>query len=215
MNPRQAAVKRATDFVLSLLGLLTLGWLILLGWLAVRLTSRGPGFFRQERVGRGRSRFRILKLRTMRHDAGPGSVCTTEYDPRITPVGRWLRLSKVDELPQLWNVLVGDMSLVGPRPDVPGFADLLTGEAEEILALRPGITGPASLAFADEERLLATVDDPERYNLEVLWPRKVAINLDYLRRLSLVRDLGYMLATVLPPLRRRVLPQRPPYVEGD
>jgi lipopolysaccharide/colanic/teichoic acid biosynthesis glycosyltransferase len=208
MSPSQAVMKRIFDILVALIGLLVVGWLILLAWLAVRLSSRGPGFFRQERVGKDAKSFRILKLRTMRVVHGPQTNCTSADDPRITPIGSWLRTFKIDELPQLWNVLCGDMSLVGPRPDVRGFADQLEGENRALLTLRPGITGPASLMFTDEETLLRQEQDPERYNHEVLWPRKVELNMRYLEQYSLMRDIGYIAATFLPPLRRFLLPPR-------
>jgi len=125
------------------------------------------------------------------------TTVTRRGDPRITPLGSLLRRTKIDELPQLWNVLLGDMSFVGPRPDVPGFADILQGEEREMLSIRPGITGPATLKYRDEEELLAAQDDPEGYNRDVIWPDKVKINLNYIRNWSLGRDIGYIVKTVL------------------
>jgi lipopolysaccharide/colanic/teichoic acid biosynthesis glycosyltransferase len=206
VGPGRALLKRTLDLAVALVGLLLLWPLILVGWVAAKLSSGGGGFFRQPRVGRDGRTFRILKLQTMRPQSKAGSPVTAGDDPRITPTGRWLRKLKLDELPQLWNVLTGDMSLVGPRPDVPGFADRLEGEERRLLALRPGITGPATLVFKEEEELLAGHADPERYNREVIWPTKVALNLVYLDHYHLRLDLLYILATVLPPLRRRVAP---------
>jgi lipopolysaccharide/colanic/teichoic acid biosynthesis glycosyltransferase len=134
----------------------------------------------------------------MRTRAEIKTVVTTASDPRITTIGRFLRATKLDELPQLWNVLTGDMSLVGPRPDVPGYADLLKGDDREILSLRPGITGPATLRFRDEERQLAAHPDPERYNREVLYPAKVSLNLEYLRNYSFLTDIRIIAATLVP-----------------
>jgi lipopolysaccharide/colanic/teichoic acid biosynthesis glycosyltransferase len=162
--------------------------------LAVWAGSGRPVLFTQPRVGRGGRVFRIKKFRTMAHPAEENPV-TTANDPRITPVGRHLRRWKLDELPQLWNVLTGDMSLVGPRPDVPGYADRLTGADREVLALRPGITGPATLRYRNEEELLAGVSDPLRFNDEVIYPDKVRVNLEYLRRCSFPTDLYYLLKT--------------------
>ena len=122
---------------------------------------------------------------------------TADGDQRITKTGRILRKLKIDELPQLFNVLLGQMSLVGPRPDVPGFADQLTGDDRIILSIRPGITGPASIAFRNEEEILASVDDPETYNREVIWPEKVAINKQYVQSQSLLGDVKLILQTVV------------------
>lgn len=206
MSALQAILKRLLDLLAATIGLLVFGWLILLAALCARISSGGSGFFRQERIGRHGRSFRILKLRTMRAVDGVQTTATASDDPRITRVGAFLRRSKLDELPQLWNVFCGDMSLVGPRPDVPGFADLLQGRDREILNLRPGITGPASLAFREEETLLAQAEDPERYNSEILFPAKVAMNLRYLEDYTLRADFVYILATFVPSLRARVAP---------
>ena len=125
------------------------------------------------------------------------TTVTRSGDPRITPLGRLLRKAKIDELPQLWNVLWGDMSFVGPRPDVPGFADSLVGEERQLLSIRPGITGPATLKYRNEEELLAAAEDPEVYNREVIWPDKVSINLEYIRDWRLSKDLQYIWKTVM------------------
>src|SRR5271157_123665 len=127
-----------------------------------------------------------------------GGFVTAEFDDRITAAGRFLRQYKLDELPQLWNVLFGAMSFVGPRPDVQGYADKLEGDSRRILTLRPGITGPASLYFRDEERELAQSKDPKQYNDTVLWPKKVELNLDYLEHWSFWKDIGYILVTLVP-----------------
>ncbi|MBL4673522.1 MAG: sugar transferase [Arenicella sp.] len=192
--------------VIALVGLLLAGWLILLAAICARLSSGGSGFFRQERVGRNGKLFRITKLRTMKLVSGEQTTATALDDPRITRVGAMLRKTKIDELPQLWNVLVGDMSLVGPRPDVPGYADRLTGKDRNILQLRPGITGLASLVFHDEEALLAQMDNPEEFNSDVIFPAKVQLNLRYLEEFTLRRDFVYILATFVPGLRARVAP---------
>ncbi len=188
--------KRLFDFTVALLALplLVLPGLIIA--LAVWAGSGSPVFFRQERVGRGGRLFRIVKFRTMLVRPAGDSTVTVAGDARMTAVGRFLRRWKLDELPQLWNVLVGDMSLVGPRPDVPGYADRLEGDERRLLQLRPGITGPATLAYRNEEEILAQVDDPVRYNDEVIWPDKVRLNLEYLERASLGRDLGYLWRTI-------------------
>ena len=197
MNRYQHAVKRLFDILLALPGIALL-WPLALGIaLCIKAGSRGPVFFVQQRVGRGGKLFWCCKFRTMSRDAQEGGTVTTARDARITPVGRVLRRTKLDELPQLWNVLIGEMSFVGPRPDVPGYADRLQGEDREILELRPGITGPATLHFRNEEELLAGVPDPRVYNDCVIWPRKVALNREYLRRWSLRRDIGYLFSTVV------------------
>jgi len=124
------------------------------------------------------------------------TTVTTSGDPRITKSGHVFRSTKIDELPQLWNVLLGDMSFVGPRPDVPGFADRLNGKDKIILSVRPGITGPASLHFKNEEQLLAKQLDPEVYNRDVVWPRKVELNKEYVQNWSFTKDLNYIFKTV-------------------
>ena len=194
MTDRDFMLKRAFDFTAAAAGLAVLWPVILVTWAMAGRDTGASGFFRQQRVGRGGKMFQVVKLRTMRPVGG--TSVTTASDPRITPLGAKLRRYKLDELPQLWNVLVGNMSLVGPRPDVPGYLDRLVGEDREILKLRPGITGPATLKYRDEEIILAGVEDPERYNLEVIWPDKVRINLDYLRNWSFGKDIGYILRTV-------------------
>ena len=144
----------------------------------------------RRRIGRDGREFEMLKFRSMRDGNGPDRE-------RLTPFGARLRATSLDELPELWNVLVGDMSFVGPRPDVPGYADALTGEQRDILLLRPGITGPASLKYRNEEELLAQVPDPQRYNDEVIFPDKVRLNLLYLHDHTLLLDLKMILATAL------------------
>lgn len=196
MTVMQSFIKRSFDIVLAGTGLFVLWPVILITWSLAARDTGASGFFRQERVGKGGRIFRVVKLRTMY--PVEGTTITTAHDSRITPLGAKLRHWKLDELPQLWNVLVGDMSLVGPRPDVPGFLDQLEGEDRKILCLRPGITGPATLKYRDEETILAGVPDPEAYNAIVIWPDKVRINLAYLREWSLIGDVRYILKTVFP-----------------
>ena len=138
----------------------------------------------------------LFKLKTMRNENEVSTFITTATDKRITNFGRFLRKTKLDELPQLWNVLIGEMSLVGPRPDVPGYADQLQDEDRIILSVRPGITGPASLAFKDEEELLAKQENPQQYNDEVIWPEKVRINKAYIKNYSLLTDIKIIWKTV-------------------
>ncbi|WP_019570027.1 sugar transferase [Thioalkalivibrio sp. ALE11] len=196
LSPRQAAIKRAFDIAGALVGLVLTSWLIVVAWFLATLDTRRNGFFTQQRVGRHGRHFRIVKIRTMRHSPTHLTSVTTASDPRVTTLGRFFRRSRIDELPQLWNVLLGQMSFVGPRPDVPGFADVLTGEDAQILALRPGITGPATLKYRDEESLLAAVEDPEAYNYYVIFPDKVRLNRDYVRNWSLRQDLVYLWRTL-------------------
>jgi lipopolysaccharide/colanic/teichoic acid biosynthesis glycosyltransferase len=197
LSATSATLKRSFDLLVAGTGLVLCCWLIGLGWIVARLDT-GQGFFRQERVGRAGKLFRIVKLCTMRSHPGITTTTTVAGDPRITNIGRVLRAMKLDELPQLYNVLVGDMSIVGPRPDVPGYADALTGGDRIILSVRPGITGPATLRFRHEERLLRVHPDPERYNREVLFPEKVRINRAYVENYSFGDDLRYVAATILP-----------------
>lgn len=194
MTRRDQTLKRAMDLTFSVAGLIVLWPVILLTAVLARWDTGASGIFRQERIGRHGRRFRLLKVRTMRPVVG--TTITTCLDDRITPLGAKLRRLKLDELPQLWNVLRGDMSLVGPRPDVPGWADRLEGDARALLALRPGITGPATLRFREEEKILGAASDPERHNAEVIWPEKVRLNLAYMEEWSLRGDVNYIARTV-------------------
>jgi lipopolysaccharide/colanic/teichoic acid biosynthesis glycosyltransferase len=202
------STKRIFDVLASFVGLVLLAPVMLGVAAAVRLSSPGPVLYIQDRVGRGGRLFRCAKFRTMRVGADAGGSVTAAGDDRITPVGRFLRRWKLDELPQLWNVLTGRMSFVGPRPDVPGYADRLHGDDRRILDLRPGITGPATLLFRDEERLLALAKDSKAFNDEVIFPEKVRINREYLETASFWRDIGYLLATVAPALVKRMGAER-------
>lgn len=188
--------KRGLDLLLATLGLL-LVWPLLAGaavW--IRLDSPGPVLFRQERVGRRGRSFRILKFRTMRESAEPGRQITVGQDPRITRSGRWLRASKLDELPQLFNVLAGEMSFVGPRPEVPRYVAFYTAEERRVLELRPGITDLASIKYRHEAEILAAAADPERTYVDEVMRDKLRINLEYARGAGLKADLGVILATL-------------------
>ena len=189
-------IKRGFDIIVSVLLLFLFGWVILLGFIAATISTRKNGFFLQKRVGENAKLFDVIKLRTMRDLPDVDTTVTTEHDRRITKVGAFLRKTKIDELPQLINVLKGDMSLVGPRPDVPGYADKLEGEDRIILRVKPGITGPASLKYKDEETLLAQQKDPQKYNDEVIYPDKVKINKSYIQNYSFWKDLVYLYQTV-------------------
>lgn len=190
--------KRLFDLLCAGLGLVVLSPLLLLVALWIKLDSPGPVMFRQERVGRGGRPFFIHKFRTMRVDAPSlGPQITVGADARITRSGRWLRASKIDELPQLWDVLRGAMSLVGPRPEVPRYVALYPAELREIvLSVRPGITDPASLSFRHESDLLAKAADPEREYVEVIMPMKLKLAADYVRNASLGGDIRLILATL-------------------
>lgn len=190
-------LKRTFDFVASLLGLLLLWPLLLIVALLIRVKMPdGPVLFRQERVGRYARRFTLIKFRTM-YCRDYDSSISVAGESRISPLGAVLRRYKLDELPELWNVLRGDMSLVGPRPDIPGYADCLKGRDRDILQLRPGITGPATLKYRNEEQLLAQQADPQRYNDEVIYPDKVRINLQYLDNHSLWGDIKIIFKTLI------------------
>lgn len=155
----------------------------------------GSVFFKQQRVGRHGKIFKMIKFRTMTINHN-GSTISVKGECRITPLGAVLRKYKLDELPELWNILIGDMSFVGPRPDVPGYADKLEGEDRLLLSIRPGLTGAASLKFSNEEELLALQDDPVKYNDEVLYPEKVRINNNYVRHMSFGLDLRIIIFTI-------------------
>lgn len=187
--------KRLFDLVCSALGLLVLAPLLVLAAIWIRLDSPGPALFRQTRVGRFGVPFTIHKFRTMRVE--PGAAITVGADPRITRVGHLLRQTKLDELPQLWDVLRGAMSLVGPRPELPRYVELYPVDLRErVLSVRPGITDPASLAFSHEADLLAAATDPEREYREVILPAKLKLSADYAARANLATDLQLVFATL-------------------
>lgn len=198
MTKRQAMLKRIFDLLLAIVGLVLFWWVILICYVAASIDTRRPGFFCQERVGRNGKKFEIVKIRTMKVDSSNATNVTTANDPRITWLGARLRRFKLDELPQLYNVLKGDMSFVGPRPDVPGFADKLSGKDRIVLSIRPGITGPATLYFRNEEVLLANCGDPEKYNKEVLFPKKTELNIDYIENYRFFDDIVIMYRTIFP-----------------
>ena len=201
----ETGLPRAFEASLACLGLAVASPVLLLAAGLVAATSPGPVLFRQQRVGLGGRPFTLLKLRTMRV-APEGSQLTASGDSRITPVGRWLRRFKLDELPQLWNVVRGDMSLVGPRPEVPRYVDPQDPLWRQVLSARPGLTDPVTLRLRDEEALLAASEDPERFYRERLLPWKLRGYRDYLERRSWVSDLGVLGATVLAVLRLRRSP---------
>ena len=197
MSRTDILFKRSFDIGASLAGLLLLAPVIFLCWLVATLDTRSNGFFIQKRIGRHGHVIRVCKIKTMYPGDSQRSPIASRNIASISRSGRVFRKYKLDELPQLFNVLSGSMSLVGPRPDVPGYADRLQGEDRIILSLRPGITGPASIKYKDEESILAAVDDPEAYNDRIIWPDKVRINREYVNNYSLLRDLRYIFHTIL------------------
>lgn len=185
------------DRTVSLIGLLFLWPVLVVVAILIKIKMPGgPAFFTQKRVGRNGKLFTMHKFRSMTVSHS-GSSVSVAGEARITPLGSTLRRYKLDELPELWDVLIGNMSFVGPRPDVPGYADQLKGDDRRVLELRPGITGPASLKYRDEEELLAKVENPIEYNDTVIYPDKVRINLYYLDHYSFVKDIQMIICTVL------------------
>ena len=168
-----------------------------MAWIVATVETRSNGLFVQKRVGLNGKLFSVYKIKTMKQIDGLETTVTTSQDRRITKSGAFFRKTKIDELPQLFNVLFGSMSFVGPRPDVEGFADRLEGDDRIILSIRPGITGPASLKYKNEEEILSKQKDPEKYNLEVIWPDKVQINKEYIKHWSIKKDIEYILKTVI------------------
>jgi len=180
--------KRLFDFIFAITGLVFTGWLIIIFYIAATISTGHSGIFKQLRIGRYGKMFTIFKLRSMKDTGGI---------KLITPLGRFMRRYKIDELPQLINILAGNMSFVGPRPDIPGYYDLLQGEDRKLLLLRPGLTGPASLKYANEEELLAASDDPEYLNDHIIFPDKVRINRAYQENQSLWLDIKLIVYTAL------------------
>jgi len=189
--------KRMFDAFTSAIALLLLSPLFIVVSLLIKLTSSGPIFFSQQRVGREGRLFRIAKFRSMRDGAKKQLAITAHGDPRITALGRVLRFLKVDELPQLWNVLKGEMSLVGPRPELPRYVAHYTDRQRRVLAFRPGMTDSASIKYAREEYALGQQADPERFYANVILPDKLDLNLQYLERITLFRDLSLLSKTVI------------------
>lgn len=190
-------IKKLFDCGVSFFGLIILSPVLIIVGILIRIKMPGGSvIFRQKRVGQYGKLFTMYKFRSMTVSHS-GSSISVKGESRITPLGAVLRKYKLDELPELWNVLIGDMSFVGPRPDVPGYADKLEGESRRILLLKPGITGPASLKYRNEEELLAEQENPQKYNDEVLFPDKVRINIDYLDNWSFWYDIKIIVYTVL------------------
>ena len=189
-------LKYIFDRVTAFAGLMFLWPVMLIVTVLIKIRMPGPIFFVQQRVGRNGQLFDCHKFRTMTVGHN-GSSISVAGEARITPLGATLRKYKIDELPELWDVLIGNMSFVGPRPDVPGYADRLQGEDRIILSLRPGITGPATLKYRNEEELLATVSNPQKYNDEIIYPDKVRLNRYYAEHYSFADDIRLIFCTVL------------------
>ena len=190
-------LKYIFDRIFSLILLVVLSPVLLVIFIIHKIRMpKGRFLYRQVRIGKNGRPFRILKIRTMIDDAEDGNSVTTADDPRIQPFGRWLRESKADTFLELFNILIGDMSFVGPRPDVPGYADKLESDDRVILKLRPGLTGPASVKYRHEDQILAGQDDPKKYNDEVIWPDKVKINREYYEKWSLWLDVSILWQTI-------------------
>ena len=189
--------KSIFDKVVSLMGLICLSPVMLIVAILIKLKMPGgPIIFRQKRVGQYGRLFIVYKFRSMKVAGGGKTSIASKEEERITPLGQKLRRYKLDELPELWNVLKGDMSFVGPRPDVPGYADKLKGHDRDILKLKPGITGPASLKYRNEEDILNSVDNPQEYNDKIIYPDKVRLNLYYLEHYSFLKDIQMIICTV-------------------
>ncbi len=198
MSRLSLGIKHLFDKTAALFGIIILSPIILIIFIIHKIVMPGGSFiFKQERVGQFGVIFNIYKIRTMKNNVeNNDNFVTTANDDRILPFGKWLRRTKLDEIVELVNVLKGDMSLVGPRPDVEGYADKLEGNDRKILELRPGITGPASLKYINEEEILAKVNNPKQYNDEVIFPDKVKINLDYYYNRSFWGDIRIILHTI-------------------
>ena len=185
------------DRIVALTAMILLSPVILILFIIHKIAMPGGAFvFKQERIGQHGKPFMIYKIRTMYDNAEQGGSVSTYDDPRITPFGRWLRETKLDTILELINVLKGEMSFVGPRPDVAGYADKLQGNDRKILELRPGITGPASIKYRHEDKILAQQKDPKKYNDDIIYPDKVRINLDYYENWSFFLDIKIIFQTL-------------------
>ncbi len=189
MTKTEKNIKRVFDVFFACIGLLLVGWFILLTAITSKIVIGGNGFFKQKRVGQYGKLFTIYKIETIHPKEAK------KEKPNISKFGQFIRNYKIDEFPQFWNVLEGTMSFVGPRPDLPGFADELEGEAKIILSVKPGITGPATLHFRNEEAILKAEENPEAYNREVIWPQKVMLNIQYVKEYRFIKDIQYLYKT--------------------
>lgn len=197
LNKLSLNIKHLFDKIAALFGIILLSPCMLIIFVIHKIVmTKGRFIFKQERIGQYGKNFYIYKIRTMTENDGSNVFVTTANDERILPFGRWLRKTKIDEIVELVNVLKGEMSFVGPRPDVPGYADLLQGSDRKILELKPGITGPASLKYINEEEILAQVENPKQYNDEVIFPDKVKINLEYYHNRTFWGDIKIIFKTI-------------------
>ena len=194
-------IKRLFDIIFSFVGIVFLFPVFIIVSILIKIDSSGPVFFLQERVGLNGKFFKIIKFRSMKTNHNNSLTVTLENDKRITRIGKKIRKYKIDEIPELINVFIGDMSLVGPRPDVPGYADLLEGENRNILKLRPGITSRASIKYANEEMILLNEDDPIAYNNNIIFPDKVKLNLNYYYNNNIWIDIKIIFATLFAVLK--------------
>ena len=198
MSKINQIIKRIFDFVVSLLGVIILSPIFIIVSIAIKMDSKGDILFLQKRVGRYGKEFNIYKFRTMVTDAEKlGKQITVGNDSRITKVGAFLRKFKIDELPQLFNVLKGDMSLVGPRPEVPKYVNLYNEEQKKVLNVRPGITDMASLRYKDENEILGKVDNPEEYYINVIMKDKLSLNLEYIEKSNVFFDIYLIVKTII------------------
>ena len=188
--------KRLFDIAASIFGLIVFLPVFIVIAILIKIKMPGPIFFSQNRVGKNAKLFKMVKFRTMKVNHG-GSTISVKGESRITPLGATMRKYKLDELPEFWNILIGDLSFVGPRPDVPGYADVLKGEDRLLLSVRPGLTGTASIKFSNEEEILAEQENPVKYNDEVLYPAKVKINNNYVKHWTFWLDIKIIFYTIL------------------
>ena len=190
-------MKRLFDIVFSTMALILLGPIILLICVLILIKDGAPAFFRQQRIGKDGKPFMLVKFRTMRKDAERmGRISIGERDPRVTDIGYWLRQRKLDELPQLWNILKGEMSIIGPRPEVAEYVALYDDRQRAVLKVRPGLSDPASLAYFDESSILADAEDPHRAYIEEVMPAKLDMNLSYIDKAHLGTDLRIIAQTI-------------------
>ncbi|MCD2502379.1 sugar transferase [Clostridium sp. NSJ-145] len=198
MGKLNSAIKRIFDFFLALIGIIVISPILIIVSIAIKLDSPGKVMFLQRRVGRYGKEFNIYKFRTMIPNAEKvGKQITVGKDNRITKVGAFLRKYKIDELPQLFNVLKGEMSLVGPRPEVPKYVALYTEEQKKVLSVRPGITDLASLKYSDENDILGKVDNPEEYYINVIMKDKLNLNLEYIEKSNVFFDISLIIKTII------------------
>ena len=197
MKKKDLFIKRTFDIFFSVIGIFFISPIIIIAWVIATIDTRSNGFFLQTRIGKNAKPFKIIKIKTMIPLDGSYSTITQSGDKRITKVGSILRAFKVDELPQIINVFLGQMSFVGPRPDVPGYADKIQGKDRDFLSIRPGITGPAAIKYRNEEKILSLQKNAQKYNDEIIWPDKIKINIKYIEEWSFQKDLQYIFKTFI------------------